>query len=158
MTGNYLTLLEESLKEKLQVMAEIQKYNLRQQEIFQSGQADMDKFDEYVAEKGVLVEKVTALDSGFESLYAKVAEELQGNREQYAEQIKSLQSLVAEVTDRNVEIMAQEARNKKLVEDFFRRERDGIRMGRKSSKAAIGYYKTMSKSAVVAPQFMDKKK
>lgn len=158
MTENYLTLLEESLREKLQVMAEIQKYNLRQQEIFQSGQADIDKFDEYVAEKGILVEKVTALDSGFESLYAKVAEELQGNRERYAEQIKSLQSLVAEVTDKNVEIMAQEARNKKLVEDFFRRERDGIRMGRKSSKAAIGYYKTMSKTAVVAPQFMDKKK
>ena len=158
MTENYLALLEESLREKLQVMAEIQKYNLRQQEIFQSGQADIDKFDEYVAEKGILVEKVTALDSGFESLYAKVAEELQGNRERYAEQIKSLQSLVAEVTDKNVEIMAQEARNKKLVEDFFRRERDGIRMGRKSSKAAIGYYKTMSKTAVVAPQFMDKKK
>ncbi len=33
MTGNYLTLLEESLKSKLQVMAEIQAYNLRQQEI-----------------------------------------------------------------------------------------------------------------------------
>ena len=37
MTENYLTLLEESLKRKLQVMDEIQKYNLRQQEIFQSG-------------------------------------------------------------------------------------------------------------------------
>ena len=48
--------------------------------------------------------------------------------------------------------------NKKLVEDFFRRERDGIKIGRKSTKAAIGYYKTMSKTAVVAPQFMDSKK
>ena len=56
MTGNYLTLLEESLRRKLQVMAEIQKYNMRQQEIFQSGRADMDRFDESVAEKGVLVE------------------------------------------------------------------------------------------------------
>ena len=31
MTENYLALLEESLRKKLQVMAEIQKYNLRQQ-------------------------------------------------------------------------------------------------------------------------------
>ena len=54
MTGNYLTLLEESLRRKLQVMEEIQKYNMRQQEIFQSGEVDIDKFDEYVAEKGVL--------------------------------------------------------------------------------------------------------
>ena len=158
MTGNYLTLLEESLRRKLQVMEEIQKYNMRQQEIFQSGEVDIDKFDEYVAEKGVLIDKLTALDSGFEKLYAKVSEELQGSREQYADQIRTLQGLVTQVTDRSVDIQAQEARNKKLVEDFFRRERDGIKRGRKSTKAAIGYYKTMSKTAVVAPQFMDSKK
>ena len=158
MTGNYLTLLEESLRRKLQVMEEIQKYNMRQQEIFQSGEVDIDKFDEYVAEKGVLIDKLTALDSGFEKLYAKVSEELQGSREQYADQIRTLQGLVTQVTDRSVDIQAQEARNKKLVEDFFRRERDGIKIGRKSTKAASGYYKTMSKTAVVAPQFMDSKK
>lgn len=158
MTGNYLTLLEESLRRKLQVMEEIQKYNMRQQEIFQSGEVDIDKFDEYVAEKGVLIDKLTALDSGFEKLYAKVSEELQGSREQYADQIRTLQGLVTQVTDRSVDIQAQEARNKKLVEDFFRRERDGIKICRKSTKAAIGYYKTMSKTAVVAPQFMDSKK
>lgn len=158
MTGNYLTLLEESLRRKLQVMEEIQKYNMRQQEIFQSGEVDIDKFDEYVSEKGVLIDKLTALDSGFEKLYAKVSEELQGSREQYADQIRTLQGLVTQVTDRSVDIQAQEARNKKLVEDFFRRERDGIKIGRKSTKAAIGYSKTMSKTAVVAPQFMDSKK
>ena len=129
MTGNYLTLLEESLRRKLQVMEEIQKYNMRQQEIFQSGEVDIDKFDEYVAEKGVLIDKLTALDSGFEKLYAKVSEELQGSREQYADQIRTLQGLVTQVTDRSVDI-----------------------------QAPIGYYKTMSKTAVVAPQFMDSKK
>lgn len=158
MTGNYLTLLEESLRKKLQVMAEIQDYNLRQQKIFQADEVDVDKFDEYVEEKGVLIEKLTALDNGFEKLYANVAEELKENREQYAAQIKTLQGLVAEVTEQSVAIQAQEARNKKLIEDFFKKERDGIRIGRKSSKAAIGYYKTMSKSAVVPPQFMDSKK
>lgn len=53
MTENYLALLEESLKRKLQVMAEIQDYNLRQQEIFQADKVDVDKFDGYVAEKGL---------------------------------------------------------------------------------------------------------
>lgn len=158
MTENYLDLLEESLRKKLQVMAEIQKYNLRQQEIFQSPNVDMDRFDEYVAEKGALIDRVTALDSGFEKLYAKVAEQLSGNREKYAAQIRTLQSLVAEVTDTSVQLQAQEARNKKLIEDYFRREKEGIRMGRKSSQAAIGYYKTMSKTAVMPPQFMDSKK
>lgn len=158
MTENYLTLLEESLKRKLEVMGDIQEYNLRQQELFQSGNADLDKFDEYVAEKGELIERLTALDNGFERLYANVAGQLQGNRQQYAEQIARLKKLVGEVTDTSVAIQAQEARNKKLIEDYFHKEKDGIRMGRKSSKAAIGYYKTMSKSAVVPPHFMDSKK
>ena len=158
MTENYLTLLEESLKRKLQVMGDIQEYNLRQQELFQSGSADLDKFDEYVAEKGELIERLTALDNGFERLYANVAEQLKGNRQQYAEQIGRLKDLLSQVTDTSVTIQAQEARNKKLIEEYFRKEKDGIRMGRKSSKAAIGYYKTMSKSAVVPPHFMDSKK
>lgn len=158
MTGNYLTLLEESLRRKLLVMDEIQDYNLRQEEIFQTGSADLDKFDEYVAEKGVLIDKLNMLDNGFEKLYANVAEELKDNRARYAEQIKRIQSLVTEVTNRSVAIQAQEARNKKMIEDFFRREKDGIRIGRKSSKAAIDYYKSMNKTSVVGPYFMDSKK
>lgn len=158
MTGNYLTLLEESLRKKLQVMGEIQKYNSRQQEIFQAGEADMDKFDEYVEEKGRLIDKLNALDSGFEKLYANVSEELKENREQYGEQIRTLQGLVAEVTDASVAIQAQETRNKKLIEEFFRKGREGIRMNRKTSKAAINYFKNMNKSSVVMPVFMDDKK
>ena len=158
MTGNYLTLLEESLLKKLQVMDEIEQYNIRQQELFQSEEVDIDRFDEYVEEKGKLIEKLTALDNGFESLYAKVAKELEGNRETYKDQIKHLQELVTKVMDTSVTIQAQEARNKKLVEDFFRKEREGIRAGRKSSKAAYDYYKNMNRSAVVLPQFMDSKK
>lgn len=139
-------------------MGEIQAYNLRQQEIFQSGNVDMGRFDEYVEEKGTLIDKVNALDSGFEKLYAKVAKQLEGNRAQYAAQIKTLQGLVAQVTDTSVAIQAQEARNKKLIEDYFSKQRNGIRDGRKSSKAAINYYKNMNKSSVVMPYFMDSKK
>ncbi len=158
MTENYLTLLAESLKKKLQVMAEIQAYNLRQQEIFQAEQVEVEKFDEYVAEKESLIEKINSLDNGFERLYEKAAAELNANREKYGQQIKELQKLVTEVTDASVAVQAQEARNKKLIEDFFRREREGIGMNRRTSKAAINYYKNMSKSAVVLPQFMDSKK
>ncbi len=104
MRGNYLTLLEESLRKKLEVMAEIRKYNQRQQEIFRSEDVDLDKFEEYVDEKGRLIDKVSALDNGFEQLYANVAEELRDNREKYSEQIRTLQQLVTEVTDTSVEI------------------------------------------------------
>ncbi len=158
MTENYLTLLEESLRSKLQVLEEIQQYNIRQQEIFQSQEVDIDRFDEYVEEKGKLIEKVNNLDEGFESLYEKVAQELSTDRDKYREQIRTLKELVTKVTEENVSIQAQEARNKKLVEDFFRKTREDVRMGRKSSKAAYDYYKNMSKSSVILPQFLDSKK
>lgn len=158
MTENYLTLLEESLQDKLKVMEEVQQYNLRQQELFQSGQADMNRFDEYVEEKGALIDRLNELDNGFESLYSKVAKELSGNREKYAVQIGRLKELVTRVTEESVAIQAQEARNKKLIEDYFRKERENIRMGRKTSKAAYDYYKNMNRTSVVMPQVLDDKK
>ncbi len=158
MTENYLVILEESLRRKLQVLEDIQAYNQRQQEIFQADNVDLDQFDSYVDEKGVLIERLNSLDNGFERLYANVAQELSGNREKYGDQIKRLQGLVSKVTEAGVAVQAQEARNKKLIEEYFRRQREGIREGRKSSKAAFDYYKNMSKSSVVMPQIMDQKK
>ena len=158
MTENYLVILEESLRRKLQVLEDIQAYNQRQQEIFQADNVDLDQFDSYVDEKGVLIERLNSLDNGFERLYANVAQELSGNREKYGDQIKRLQGLVSKVTEAGIAVQAQEARNKKLIEDYFRKEKEGIRIGRKSSKAAIGYYKTMNKSNIVPPHFMDSKK
>ena len=158
MTENYLVILEGSLRRKLQVLEDIQAYNQRQQEIFQADNVDLDQFDSYVDEKGVLIERLNSLDNGFERLYANVAQELSGNREKYGDQIKRLQGLVSKVTEAGVAVQAQEARNKKLIEEYFRRQREGIREGRKSSKAAFDYYKNMSKSSVVMPQIMDQKK
>lgn len=158
MTENYLNILEESLQKKLQIMAEIREYNLKQQEIFQSENADLEKFDEYVDRKGELVEQLTVLDNGFEALYQKVSAELSDNRERYAGQIKRLQALVTKVTEESVSIQAQEARNKKLVEQYFSKQREGIRSGRVALKAAYSYYKNMSNTNHVPPQFMDSKK
>lgn len=158
MTENYLDILEESLEKKLQVMAKIQKYSLLQQEAFQAQEADLDRFDEYVNKKDELIEELTALDNGFEALYRNVSRELQDNRDKYADQIRRLQELVAKVTEGSVTIQTQEARNKKLVEDYFRRERDGIAKNRKSSRAAYNYYKSMSGSGSETSQWYDSKK
>ncbi len=158
MTENYLDILEESLEKKLCIMDEIQKYSLCQQEVFQAQDVELEKFDEYVDKKSALVEQLTALDNGFERLYENVSRELQDNREKYAGQIARLQALVSKVMEQSVAIQAQEARNKKLVEDYFHRERKNIARNRKSSKAAYDYYKSMSGSGYDSSQFYDNKK
>ncbi len=158
MTENYLKVLEESLEQKLQIMAKIQEYSLRQQEIFQDRDVNLEEYDKYVDQKGALIDELMALDNGFETLYRNVERELQNNRQKYAEQIKRLQELVARVTEESVTIQAQEARNKKQVEDYFRKERAGIAQNRKNSKAAFDYYRSMSGSGYATPQFYDNKK
>ncbi len=158
MTENYLKVLEESLEQKLQIMAKIQEYSLRQQEIFQDQDVNLEEFDKYVDQKGALIDELMALDNGFETLYRNVGQELQNNRQKYAEQIKRLQELVTRVTEESVTIQAQEARNKKQVEDYFRKERAGIAQNRKNSKAVFDYYRSMSGSGYATPQFYDNKK
>lgn len=155
MEKRYLEILEDSLKKKLEVLEAIAAYNARQQEIFQADRADLDAFDESIEEKGALIERIALLDEGFESLYAKVSQELQDNRAQYAAQIQRLQTLVRQVTEKSVAIRAQEARNKSLIEEYFKKERLKIRNDRKGSKAAYDYYKSANRAAYAAPQFLD---
>lgn len=154
---NQLNILSESLDKKLQVLGEIQEYNRQQEQAFQSEQANMDQFDAAIEEKERLIEKLTRLDEGFEILYARLADELKDNRERYAAQIKALQDKVSRVMELSVSVQAQESRNKKLVEDYFKKAHKEIRQSRQSSKAAYDYYRSMSGAGYIQPQFMDSK-
>jgi len=155
---NQLTILAESLEKKQQVLLKIQAYNKQQEQVFTSDNVDTDEFDAAVEEKGKLIEELTMLDAGFEILYAKLSEQLQNNRQQYALQIRELQQKIVVITELSVSIQAQEKRNKQLIEQYFSKQRVGIREGRKASKAAYDYYKKVNNATYVPPQFMDSKK
>lgn len=156
--NNCLKILEESLYKKLKLLDKIQSYNEEQSKVFSGDNVQVDKFDEYIEEKGKLIEQVISLDEGFESLYANLAEELKDNRQKYAEQIRTLQELIKQVTEKSVAVQAQEARNKALVEAYFSKEREQIGQGRRSSTVAYNYYANVNKVAHAEPQFMDSRK
>ena len=67
-----------------------------------------------------------------------------------------MQELISEITEKSVSIQAQEARNKGMIENYFARERGQLRQSRQVSKAAYGYYKSMSNG--VSSQLLDQKK
>ncbi len=87
-----LTILSESLDRKLEVLQKIQEYNKHQEEVFSAEKVDIRQFDAAVEEKQHLIDEVVRLDDGFDILYAKLAKELEGNRQRYAAQIKELQA------------------------------------------------------------------
>ena len=120
----------------------------------------MSLFDDAVEEKQRLIDEVVRLDEGFEILYEKLAKELEQMGAD-AICIKDMANLllpkVAKVTELSVSVQAQEARNKKLVENYFARERAGIGQRRKNAKSAFDYYKSMSGAGYVPPQMYDNK-
>lgn len=154
---NQLTILAESLEKKRQVLVQIQEYNKRQEQIFSEETVDMDAFDVAVEEKGKLIEALTKLDNGFEILYEKLAEQLSNNRAKYATEIRGIKQQIAVITEMSMTIQAQEKRNKQLIEQYFAKERAGLRENRKVSKAAYDYYKKVNHVGYAPPQFMDSK-
>ena len=152
------TILSDSLDKKLEVLQKIQEYNKRQEEVFSAEKVDMSLFDDAVEEKQRLIDEVVRLDDGFEIMYEKLARELEGNRQRYAAQIRELQAKVAKVTELSVSVQAQEARNKKLIESYFAKERSNIGQRRKSARSAFDYYKSMSSTGYTQPQMYDSKK
>ena len=158
MLNQYLTILIESLQKKSKVLEDISAYNERQSQLFKSGDASLESFDGLVEEKGKLIDALVKLDEGFETLYERIADEVVANKDLYADQIRQLQEWIKKVTDQSVAIQAQEARNKDLVENYFRNQRQQLKSKKQSSQVAINYYKNMSRTSVVPPQFLDSKK
>ena len=158
MIENYLQVLEESLHKKMGVLDGIEEANRRQEEILKQEPVSEDAFDGTIEEKGALIEELNKLDEGFESLYENIREQLSADREKYKAQIAAIQKLIALVAEKSVSIQAQEARNKVLAESFFASRKQELQKGRRSSKAAMDYYRNMSQSQVIMPQFMDRKK
>lgn len=155
---NYLSVLEDSLRKKLQILDELTTYTAQQQELLKSEELDYDAFDRLVEKKDPLVQTIMELDQGFETVYDRIKEQLLGHKELYAVQIRTLQNLISELTDKSVKLQAMEQRNKTAVEQQFRKSKEKIRQGRQNKRAALNYYKNMNNSNYVPPQFLDNKK
>lgn len=159
MTGNYLEMMADSLTRKIAILKEMEKINAEQKVLFEQGDAmDDDAFDASVDRKGELIDEIDKLNDGFTALFEKVKEEIGENREPYAAQIRDLQVKIREITELSNSVQAQEARNKAIADRYFDEARGRLKEGKKSSNTAMLYYRTMSKSANVQPQFFDNKK
>ena len=158
MEQTYVDIMIQSLNKKLQVLDRIMELNGIQKTILEDAVATVDDFDKTVEEKAKLIEQMEQLDSGFEKLFARVKEELEANKEGYADAIKTMQSCIRRITDKSMEIQAEEARNKDLMVRKFAYVKDSAKNVRTNSKVATQYYKNMMNLNYVDPQFMDNKK
>jgi flagellar biosynthesis/type III secretory pathway chaperone len=143
MPETYIDIMLQSLRKKEQVLDEIIRLNDLQRDQLTNLDRKVGEFDETVEAKSACIAQLEQLDSGFEKLYAQVADELAQNKETYAEEIRRMQRYIRSVTDKSVKIQAQEARNKDLMREKFTRVKQQAKDVRANSRAITGYYNSM---------------
>ena len=153
-----LQILQDSLEKKIVLLADIEENSKEHEAIIKKENFTFQEMDENMDAKSKLIEELSLLDNGFETLYEKIREELLENKDQYRVQIEEIQNLIVEVTARGASIEAIEARNKAAIEAYFSREKKELQKRKNVSSVARSYYQTAKQMKNVAPQFLDTKK
>lgn len=156
--NQYIPVMIQSLKKKNEILDVIISLNQQQREELENPALDPDDFDLTVEKKAKQIEELERLDAGFGELFERVREELNGNRQEYCEEIAVMQELIRLLTEKSADIRAQEQRNKELMTRKFAAVRKQVKEVRKSQKIVNQYYKNMMKTVYIEPQFTDKKK
>ena len=154
----YLDMLQDSLKKKLDILNEIMRYQKEESDMLRGEGMEVEAFDKSISEKVALAESIDSLDDGFEKVYDRVREEMINHKEKYAAAIRAMQDMIAEISEKNALIQAEENRIKLEVDNYAKRESAALRQRRDNGKAARSYYNNMKKLNYVGSQFMDKKK
>lgn len=154
----YITALKQGLEKKIQILDKIIEENALQRQLLADPELDPDDFEKNLNDKAALVEQLTMLDDGFDTVYERVREELQQNRTAYAVDITCMQKYISAIMEKSTQIQTEEQRNRELVVQKFTSVKKQIREVKSSHKAVNEYYQNMMRLNYVEPQFMDNKK
>lgn len=157
MTESYISILDDSLNKKIDILDAIAQLNGQQTALLDKDTLEWDALERMAEQKAELVDKLNAMDEGFQLVYNNVKSELENNRDRYSQEIKSLQGKIALIMEKSNHIMAEEERNKEKIKKQLSAHRKEITSVKKNQQYAANYYKTMNKLSD-EPVFMDKKK
>lgn len=157
MEQTYVDIMIQSLNKKIMILDKIIELNLLQKKQLEDTQTPVAEFDQTVEEKGKLIEQLEQLDSGFSKLYERVKEQLQANREMYSSHIATMKECIRRITEKSIEIQAQESRNRDLMMQKITFIRASAKNTRVNKKAVNQYYKNMMQLNYIEPQFLDNK-
>ena len=144
---DYIQIMIESLKKKSELLDKLIRKNEEQHECIESKDfesIDWDGFNLLVAEKQTAIDRIVKMDEGFQSLYDRVKEQLNDNKDKYTDKIKEIQKLISTITEQGIKISTGEERNRKIIEKVFGNRKKEIKRTRNSLKVANSYAQTMS--------------
>lgn len=156
LNGNYISVMADSLNKKIKILEAVIALNEEQHKILSDEEFDLDRFDLTVQEKAKYIDELDLMDEGFAALFDKVKAELDGKREEFADEIKEMQKLIRTITELSAKVETGEKRNKALADRQFTTLKKEVKEAKMSSQTASKYYRSMSQ-VDSTPQFVDSK-
>ena len=154
----YIRMMLDVLSKKEVHLTKLLELTTEQEALLKEEEFKEAEFAILIEKKSGHLRKIDEVDSGFQSIYNRVAEEMQENKDAYKEQILEMQGLITRVTDLGVKLSALETKNKEALEAKLKDKKQGIRQFKVSKQTANTYYKNMLGMQTGASYFMDQKK
>jgi len=154
----YIRMMLDVLSKKEVHLTKLLELTTEQEALLKEEEFKEAEFAILIEKKSGHLRKIDEVDSGFQSIYNRVAEEMQENKDAYKEQILEMQGLITRVTDLGVKLSALETKNKAALEAKLQDKKQGIRQFKVSKQTANTYYKNMLGMQTGASYFMDQKK
>lgn len=154
----YVDAVIKSLEMKKELLEDVVKINGKQQEFLLKPEFDYEGFDALMEEKQGILNKIDQLEQVFESNYERVKEELATERDIYANELGTMQTIIRQMTELSIKIRGSETQIKQGVEAAFAKARQKVKQYHVSSRTASQYYKNMANQHMGQSYFLDKKK
>ena len=154
----YLELLIQSLKKKLLILNKLSVLNQDQRAILQDENSDPDAFEINVRDKEDLVKQITALDAGFNEVYAHIKALMEKDHSAYEPQLDEMRELIRQIMARDASLRAEEKRNYALAQRNISSVKKQAREVKASQKLVNNDCRNMMRQSRFTPQFMDNKK
>lgn len=157
MVEKSLNTLQDNLKKKASALEKFGGLVKQQALLLEDPDATPEQLDACMDEQDKLTAQINALSEEFEQVCETLKHSLPDERSEHQKQIDSIMDANAKIDEMTRRIVEGLAVNKSKIQDYLSKERRNLGAGRKSSQAAMNYYKNMSGSNVVPSYFMDHK-
>ncbi|MCT4543325.1 MAG: flagellar protein FlgN [Vallitalea sp.] len=153
----YLNILIESLDKKSKVLNDILELTKKQQQVINKEELDLDEFEKIMDQKQKFIEEIGIIDSGFQSTYDRIKDNISTQLNLYKDEIILLKQKITQTSEIGISIQVLEEKNKQNIENHFKRSKNKVKTFKKSRTSVANYYKNMNKLHENQSYFLDKK-
>lgn len=154
----YLNILVDTLIRKNDILDHLIHITLKQDENIITDPSDLDRIEQSVKDKSVLIEELNKLDLGFDKIYEHVKDEISIRKIDHKDTIIRLQNLIKDVTNKSVKLQTLEQRNQINLNAYISAEKKKIKEYKLNNQTVSSYYKNMMNQHQGHSYFLDKKK